>query len=691
MKKLWFVVLLIFLCPKLYAQTPQWAGILAPSRAINWTNAGVTGGIPSGSWSQCVTAACQTVTTSGASSTAAQIGAALSSAPKNSYVLLPAGTYNLSGAIPFSGLSSVALRGSGANQTVLVFTGGNPGINVSGGGGSNQGSPVLVSGNVSQGSNTITLASVPSLKIGNPIILDQSDTTNDNGGVLVLGSGNAYSGPFTAPGNAGPYSIDGEANNIRCPGGHDVPSNCFHQQQIVFVTSCNGVTTAGTACSGTNVSVGINPPLHMSNWSTANNMSAWWDTAPVQYDGVEDLTVDTTNDPGADNVYLSHCSNCWIKGITSIDGAGIISHVVVQYSANDSVVNSYFFLTKNHVTSSYGVNCSGGSDLLVQNNIFQAVASPVIWNGGCSGSVVGYNYNINNFYTTSTQYNQNFYGEHAAGIDMTLIEGNVANYADTDNIHGTSNLNTFFRNVFAGPLPACWASGSTYATATFGPCTNGLSPIYFLAYHRFMNSIGNVLGTSGQNTAYQIYESESGANAYVYVIGFGDTVPNDPNIQTTGMFWGNCDSATGFNACRFNSSEVPSALTGVQATYSNPVPSSQALPASFYNTSTPAWWPSGKPFPPIGPDVSSGNALICTSGTYSRAWVNSASLCSGGSSSVAWGGRANSIPAMDCYLGLGGNPYGTGPVLTNFNESACYSQSTSIPPQPPTNVKATAQ
>ena len=691
------LVLLLFLAPRLYAQTTPWTGVVATSRAIDWSQAGVIGGIPSANWSQCVTSACQTVTTNGASSTAAQIEAAITSASGSStYVLLPAGNYTLT-QLSVSGVSNVVLRGAGANQTVLSFTSGDPSIDIIG---NSTGSAVLVTpasgqaGAIPQGATSVILASVANLKVGTPIIFDQLASATDDGGVLVLGTDSSYTGPFTAPGNAGPYSIDGVSQGYRgtCSSG---PSTCYLQDQMVFVTSCNGVTTAGSACSGTNVTVGFSPSIHMMNWSTTSSMSARWSASPTMYFGIEDLTVDDTNDPGADNIGFMYCSNCWVKGIRSIDGSGnggAPGHVMWQWGANDSVVNSYFFLTQNHVTSSYGINCAGESNLRVENNIFHAIASPVITNGACNGMVVGYNYDINNYYTESSLYGQNFFGEHAGGIDTNLLEGNIANYVDGDNIHGTGNLESFFRNVLTGPLADCWSSGSAYATAVYGQCNNGVTPVEFLSYHRFYNVVGNVLGTTGVNTEYQLIQSYSNPQPYIYVLGGGDTVPADPNVQPTAMFWGNADSATGFGSPRFNCSEVPTALAGVQAPYSNPCPSSHTLPSSFYYASAPSWWPSGKPWPIIGPDVSGGNISICSSGTYVRSLVTSVSMCTGGTGATGMNGLAYSNPAMDCYLSLGGLPDGTGPVLSNFNESSCYGQTVSSnppPPSPPTNLSAT--
>lgn len=678
-----------------YAQL--WSGILSAGRATDWTQAGVVGGIPTNR-TQCVTSACATVTTNGASSTQAQIQAAIASAPANTYVLLPAGQYSLPG-ICMSGVNNVTLRGAGANQTFIVTTGTSgcggttASMSISSSDGNNRdhinNGPVAVSGSVSQGSTTITLASVPNLKVGNPIILDQQDSATDNGGILVLNTGSSYTGPYTAPGNAGPYSIDGGsgATGARCAG-TTTPVGCFSQQQIVIVTTCNGVTTVGSACSGTNVAIGFSPPLNMPNWSTSDSMSAWWGTAPVQYDGFEDFYLDSTSGVSGSEVgiELNNCSNCWVKGVTSINTPQ--AHVNLELGTHDSIVNSYFFLTQNHETSSYGIQCIAASSFLIENDIFHAVASPIIWSGSCSGGVVGYNFAINNYYTESATYNQNFHGDHDAGEDTILLEGNIGNYIDADNIHGTADSNTSFRNVLTGPQAYCYASGSTYATSTYGPCDSGLSPVEILSYHRFYNVIGNVLGTTGVNTA---YNPGTSSNSNVYAVGYGDGVPDDPNVQATLMLWGNADSATGFASPRFNCSEVPTALTGSQAFGLNPCPSSHTLPPSFYYGSQPSWWPSGKPWPIIGPDITAGNISICSSGTYVRSLVTSTSMCTGGTGSTGMNGLANSNPAMDCYFSLGGLPSGTGPALS-FNESSCYGQTVSSnPPQPPTNLTATVQ
>src|SRR5450755_218659 len=108
-----------------YGQTSS--GILAPSRAFDWKNAGLPATLPDGETSanpwtppartQCATSQCNTVT--GGNVTAATINAAISSAPAGTFVLVPAGTFGLGGNITLA-TNSVTLRGSGASQTKLT-------------------------------------------------------------------------------------------------------------------------------------------------------------------------------------------------------------------------------------------------------------------------------------------------------------------------------------------------------------------------------------------------------------------------------------------------------------------------------------------------------------------------------------------------------------------------------------------
>src|SRR5437867_65706 len=88
MKRNWLLALTILLgfSGSLHAQ--PWSGILSSSRAIDWSRAGVVGGVPSATWAQCGS-------TVAAGSTAATINSAIQACTANHYVLLGVGTFNL--------------------------------------------------------------------------------------------------------------------------------------------------------------------------------------------------------------------------------------------------------------------------------------------------------------------------------------------------------------------------------------------------------------------------------------------------------------------------------------------------------------------------------------------------------------------------------------------------------------------
>lgn len=655
-----------------------WLGIVSPLRASDWANAGVQGGIPSAAWTQC-----GSTISAGASSTTIQnaINACTpGTLPANGkYVLLAAGAFPGLGGINLK--QGVVLRGLGANQTFLTFTGtascqGQFGAFCAASTDVNwkNGPTNLVNwtAGYSKGSRFLTLASVPNLKIGNPVILDQNDTTCDDGGIIVSQSTSTCTP--TSSGISGPYSLQGNGGGWQRSG--------RSQTQVVTVAGCNGSTTVGASCSGTNTVVTIDQPLYMPNWASGNTPQAWWATSPIQWTGIENMSVDVTS-AGATSfdVSLFNAQNVWVTGVRSIDSGH--AHVEAVYTNRMTLRDSYMFLTQNSVDQSYGFECGVGSDNLVENNIFQAVSGPLTMSS-CPGTVLGYNFGINDYYTASAGFINAMSNAHEAGTDSFLYEGNIGAQFYGDVFHGTHNLLSYFRNWSAGNSPLCYASGASYATATFSACSSNQVPIIFLAFSRGMNVIGNVLGQSGIQNGYTsgskpIFSLNNGASSA------GVTVPTDTNVTTTSMRWGNYDV---FNASnRFVSSEVPTGLTGAQALFANAVPPNNTLPASFYYSSQPSWWPSGKAWPLIGPDISTGNVIGCNGGTFSGGWATSSGQCTGGSTTAIVASRVISNPAMDCFLASGGRPDGIGGPIT-FNAASCYG--TPVNPNPPPTAPATA-
>lgn len=654
---LYFMALLLALMVPTtgHAQQP-WTGIIAASRATNWSTAGVVGGIPT-NYTQCVNTACATVTSAGASATPAQINAALAGAPNNTYVLLAAGSYSLAGGINFGNRSNVILRGAGADQTLLVFTAPDACVG--------QSSNVCATSSdtnydqapsntanwtagYSQGATTITLSAVTNLKVGNPLFLDQIDDLsgtqtlagNDTGQVFICDAGGTNGTDGCSENGSGNqeagFQRGGGTNSVR------------DQQQIVTVASCDGNSVPGHACSsGTNIT--ITPGLRMPNWRAGKSPGAWWATNPISYVGVENLSINGTSSSGMYNIQLFNCQSCWVKGIRSI--APNRSHVGLLYSNHDTVRDSYFFSTQNAASVSYGVENGAAADNLIENNIFQKIAGAQMANSDCSGCVFGYNFNINDWYSPSPTWDTQGAYKHAQASFM-LWEGNVGDGIYFDLFHGTGHFITAFRNRYDGRT----INNGTNTTAH----TN---PFLIYPYNRYYNIVGNILGSSGYHNTYA-----ANSDTAIYVIGTGTVnccLTGDALTVNSLMRWGNYDTVNA--AVRFVSGEVPSAFndtTGSPSVFVNAVPANNNIPASFYYSSKPAWWPSAKAWPPIGPDVTGGNIANV-------------------------GGHAYTIPAQDCYTNtMGGSANGTASAALTFNAATCYASGVAQLPAAPTNLNA---
>jgi hypothetical protein len=226
-------------------------------------------------------------------------------------------------------------------------------------------------------------------------------------------------------------------------------------------------------------------------------------------------------------------------------------------------------------------------------------------------------------------------GSHDAGTGMNLVEGNVGNAFVMDNYHGTGNLITVFRNRLTG---------------TEGTKTANTIPVNLFGYNRYVNIVGNVLGTAGHHQTYQHSPSSSSGSPErsIYVLGYSGVgsssaagIPNDPMTVSTLIRWGNFDFAT--SQSQWKPAEVASGV---------PVPSSPALPASLFLAGRPAWWGSAR-WPAIGPDVTGG---------------------------PDGAGHAHKIPAQICYEGTRRAADGT----LAFNGRTCYGETaTTTPPPPP--------
>ncbi len=572
------------------------------ARRIDWSTAGVAGGIPT-TRTRCTTGTGTSLLAS--SSTAAQINTAISGCDANHFVELGSGTFNLSAGVQFNNKSNVSLRGQGPDSTFLVFTGtcslgfqgdiciASSDTNEAGDGASNIGT--WDSGySVGLTSVVVTRTSGAHVPVaGELIYLDQC---NDGLSGATCATGTASLGADMAVCD----------NGTKCSGDPTpVLNGRTHRGQVQIET----ITSVSGTGSGP-YTIGISPALRIPNVASGQSPGAYWYNAPpITGVGIENLSMDHTAISGGAGIMALHMVNSWFTNLRSVNGLnGVHKHIWMYESAHNTVSNGYYF-GAGGTSEGYGPDSFNGADTLTVNNIFQHLGNPGMTEG-CLGCVYAYNFTIDDFYNCTGscpgfQQAGAFY-HHSVGNAFNLSEGNSTVGEMSDNVHGTSNFGTGYRQYLNGRDPFGGSSGGK---------TNQTNAVILMANNRYYNFVGNVLGTS---TYHLIYETKAATTTdscsvncekAIFGLGFSGTgnihdgsipLDNDPLTSSTLMRWGNYDTVNA--AVRFVSGEVPSGISP----YGNPLPASQALPTSMFLSSKPAFF-SSTPWPPIGPDVSGGD------------------------------------------------------------------------------------
>lgn len=671
---------------------PQaWSTFIDPSRAIDWTSVGFA--IPSYTVN-CATQPSLATGSGSATANTTSIQNSLNSCDAtHNVVLIPSGTW-YANQVSFGSQGKQVLRGAGPLATDLIFesTGGcaggigNQGLCLQDPSGLYNGSAAVLppsgtqqclwTAGYAQGTTSITLSSCggtpPLHKI---LVLDQANDTTDTTGIYVCQQNNS------TPSNC---NNDGTGNN----NGRVIGGVSYSQQQVTYIT---GVTSLG----GGSYTVTVSPAVYFTNIRSGQSPGAWW-PGFVQLMGVENMTLDGSNLSGT--ISLGQCYQCWIKNVRSLTAGR--NHIGIYMSANDVVRDSYFYAAQSYGTSSYGVEFEEASAVLVENNIFQKTVAPIMFGAG-TGSVIGYNLSINNFYTGNganpPDDTSGASAAHNSGNEMNLWEGNVMQSVWADNVWGSSSQITLYRNFLSGFQKMFAPSGTCF------PYLCESSATIVRAFDRSLNYVGNVLGQPGFNTVYQTYATSTTAgtggseDSAIYSFGWaGGGFGNpgscgatfcDPLVFSTSMRWDNYDA---FNqTVRQNTGEgCSAAVIYINANCTNFTTPTTSLPASLYYSSKPSWWPSAKAWPSVGPDIATGNVSTCNGGTYASSQASSSGQCTGGSlnstssTTVGWASHVISIPAQDCYLTtLTGPPDGSGSVLA-FDASTCYSTLTTTPGSP---------
>lgn len=617
-----------------------WSGILSPGRAIDWSQTGIPGGVPTNR-TQCGA----TLSSPGASVDAtAAIQTALNSCSSNQYVFLASGTFLISSSVNVP--ANITLRGSGADQTILDCHGSGDACVTMGSGSVSYAGPLNITGGNTAGSTSLTLSGTGGVTVGRYLVISE---INDAANFVT---------------NAG-----GEGTCTWCDGWSTNGTRA--RGQIVEVNSISG-----------NV-VGISPGLY-SDYPSANSPTAVPFTASEKYAGVENLQVNENNTGYTNNLAIHVCAYCWIKGVqaTYTDG----DFIDVRWSYRNEIRDNYCTNAYHHApgtTDSDIFIVYKTSASKIENNIIERGHSSIMINWGAAGNVIAYNYTLGEFDAADNYVNGGiqFHGAHP---QFNLIEGNVTTSLYADQVWGSSSRNTTFRNWVLGTSLRCTpytGRGPVSCTGSNGIQTYQASrPMQIAHLSTSYNLVGDVVGSAQQQAlknangivlgqaAVVAYPAPRAYDtvAYGFSWGYGESNDSGSGSGCSGGV-GPCNSTdaftTGFIHGEFNN--IDGSITwagGVSSTLPH------ALPVSFYLTAKPAWWPSAIPWPAIGPDITGGTGP---------------------------GGHASSKTASNaaqyCYTSIMSGTDGGGGSPLTFNASKCYGTVSANAPNPPTGLSAVVQ
>lgn len=494
------------------------AQTIPEDRRVSWVP-GVSGGIPYYPNAINVRTAPYEAVGDGIADDTAAIQSAINACPAGRAVLLPQGTYRVTGTLRIS--SGIVLRGEGPNKTQIVQD--SPGGDLIWmGRWSSLGSPVSLSADAQKGSTQLVVASTAGLAAGNYIVLSQLNVPG-----LVTATG--YSSTCSWCGN-------------------DDPTRTM--TQLVRIASVSGNTLSTSR------------PLYF-DFTTGLSAQARR-IGLLEGAGIEDLYLEQRyKSGGVRSVYMVYLSRSWVKNVESYNAAGS-AHVWIASSCGCEIRDSYFHEAHDYSSGKgYGVFLFGwNSDHLIENNIVRKVRHSLIFEGGGSGVVFGYNYCIDVYTQPDTTFLSEDASTHGAHPFMNLFEGNVFAKVSFDNTWGSSSHNTVFRNHITATSP-----GTLYGVVAVDVEQNNY----------YMNIVGNVLGMPG-------------ASFQPWRLGYRTpgtgSSSDDPQVVATLLRHGNLDNSTG------------------QIDWDPAIPEHD-LADSYYLSGRPSFL-SGFAWPTIGSDVGVG-------------------------------------------------------------------------------------
>lgn len=368
--------------------------IIPAERRIDWTFAGVPGGIPHRE------TICATIDfDAGVGDFTPVIQAAIDACPSEQVVQIGEGTFPVGGAILLDASpQSITVRGMGPEITRLVPSDGSVfilGVDAS--------SPVevAITGGTEKGSDRIELASVPAeITAGIVVMIDRANDPE-----LVH---------------------SGSDPDVR------------RMTQLAMVTAVEGNALV------------VEPPLAF-DFSDDPHLTRF---APfAQFQGIEDLSIDSGGSASGRTFFFDGCYGCWLRNIANHvpPSYHLVGANTLRCEVRDSLLDdSQTYGADNGGVVLYGNN----TGWRIENNVFFRTFPGVELNLSSSANVVAYNYATD--VRAGTDWNMaacDFNDNHGPHDFMNLYEGNSGVMFMSDGYFGSGSHGTLFRNHFGAPHP----------------------------------------------------------------------------------------------------------------------------------------------------------------------------------------------------------------------------------------------
>lgn len=524
--------------------------------------------------------------------------------------MLAAGTFTIAEGNSLFVNRGVTLRGSGLGTTTLTRAGGatlgsyNPGSNPS---------PMVILGpqrynngetatsltaDGEEGQSSVQVASTAGFVVGQIVQIDEASGAQWMPDVEGLGE------IWAAP----DYRVVWQKHNP--PQGFDDFSASQYPYQAgtagCWFSNCDRPTTEYheiTQISGNTIT--FDSPLTISYRVSHQAQLYYFQTPFTQNAGVEQMTVENGDD---DNIDFQWCAYCWAYKVEGTQwlGAGFGINSSFRVELNEIYAHEPVW----PVPGGGGYNISlayGSSEILIWNSISVLANKVMVSRASGAGSVTAYNYMDMGFISGTDGWQEiGLNNSHMVGSHHMLFEGNYSFNMDSDQTHGNSIYNTFFRNYTTGFR----AKFTDYLNnqvvddinqqGTSGPLRTAGDH----AYGYWDNFIGNVLGVPGQMGGFIYGDADQGAGNWppqIFMMGWND-LPNqiyDPTAISTAFIDGNFDYVT--NSITWASTDL-----------------AHALPNSLFLATAPAFFSAGSGYtwPWVNPTSSPQFATLPAKARY---------------------------------------------------------------------------